>query len=87
MSLVLVFIVIIFLLCNSLKTCLNLYELSMTLKGKVCFENLYRKKVNTGKDLKEEMDKDWLFRDLSIISNVLISAGRLLCPWCWFLLS
>ena len=72
MSLVLVFIVVIFLLCNSLKTCLNLYELSMTLKGKNYFENLYRTQYNVGKELKEELDNDWIFNDLSILSNVLI---------------
>jgi len=56
-SLVLVFIVVIFLICNSLKTCLNLYELSITMKGK---------------ELKDELDKDKIFRALSILSNVLI---------------
>ena len=72
-STVLVFIVAIFLLCHSLKICLNVYELSVTLQGllNIGYQEIKTQNV-AGKDIKAELEKDSVFRILSNISNVLV---------------
>ena len=75
MSQVLIFVVLIFLLCHSLKLGLNLYELSLALQG--IFLEIIKSIQTTeglpsGKEIKEELDRSDCFRILSIFSNILI---------------
>ena len=75
-SQVLILIVLLFLLCHSLKIFLNLYELSLACRGEHrILKSLglyYIIYYSSGKELKEQLNESEVFRLLSIFSNMLI---------------
>ena len=78
-SQVLIIIVLLFLLCHSLKIVLNLYELSLTCQGKWKIQRwikwIWRTNgpiCGVGEELADSLHRSEVFRLMSLFSNILI---------------